>query len=55
MNPNTQLSQDEMGKRTFFILPYIKGTTDRIGRILNKYNIPIVFKPPKDRANFEKS
>jgi len=30
MNPNTQPSQDETGKRTFSILPYIKGTTDRI-------------------------
>jgi len=36
-----------MGKRTFFILPYIKGTTNRIGKILNKYNIQTVFKPPK--------
>jgi len=47
MNPNTQLSQDEMSKRIFSILPYIKGTTDCIGRILNKYNIQTVFKPLK--------
>jgi len=46
MNPNTQPSQDEMGKRIFSILPYIKETTDRIGRILNKYNIQTVFNPP---------
>jgi len=47
MNPNTQSSQDETGKRSFSILPYIKGITNRIGRILNKYNIQTVFKPPK--------
>ena len=27
--------------------PYVKGTTDRIGKILNKHNIRIIFKPPK--------
>jgi len=47
MNPNTQPSQDETGKRTFFILPYIKGTIDHIDRILNKYNIQTVSKPFK--------
>jgi len=47
MNPNTQPSQDETDKRTFSILLYIKGTTDRISRILNKYTIQTVFKLPK--------
>jgi len=47
MNPNTQPSQDETDKKNFSILPYIKGTIDRIGRILNKYNIQIAFKPSK--------
>jgi len=28
-----------------FILPYIKETTDRISRILNKHNIRTTFKP----------
>jgi len=53
---NTQPSQDKTGKRTIFILPYIKGITNRIGRILNKYKIQTVFKPlpQKDRAKFEK-
>jgi len=50
MNPNTQPSQDETDKRTFSIFLDIKRTTDHIGRILNKYNIQTVFKPPqKDR------
>jgi len=47
MNTDTQSSQDEMSKRTFFIFLYIKETTDRIDRILNNYNIQTVFKPPK--------
>jgi len=46
MNPNIQPSQDEMGKRTFSNSP-IKRTIDRVGRILNKYNIQTVFKSLK--------
>ena len=38
--PNTQIDD-----RTLTILPYIKGTTDRIGRILNKHNIRTIYKP----------
>ena len=34
-------------ERILSILPYVKGTTDRIGRILNKYNVRTIFKPPK--------
>ena len=30
-----------------FILPYVKGTTDQISRILNKHNIQTIFKPFK--------
>jgi len=45
---NTQPSQDETSKRrTFFILPYTKRTTDHIGKMMNKYNIQTVFKSPK--------
>jgi len=55
ISPNIQPLQDEMGKRIFSILLYVKGTIDHIGRMLNKYNIQIVLNPPKDRANFEKS
>jgi len=51
-NPNTQ---DETGKKIFSIFPYIKETTDRIGRILNKYNIQIVFKSQKKIGQFEES
>ena len=40
--PNTQTDD-----RTLTILPYVKGTTDRIGRILNKHNIRTIYKPPK--------
>jgi len=39
------LSQSD--KRILSILLYVKGTTDRIDRILNKYNIRIIFKTPK--------
>jgi len=35
INPNTQLSQDEMGKRIFPILPYIKKEKQQI--ISTKY------------------
>jgi len=34
-------------KRSFSILSLIKETIDYIDRILNKYNIQIVFKPPQ--------
>jgi len=37
------------------IPPYIKGTIDRIGRILNKHNIRTIFKSQKDRTNLKKS
>ena len=32
-------------QRTKTVLPYIKGTTDRIGRILRRHNISTAFKP----------
>jgi len=43
----TMVSDTQSDKRILSILPYVKGTTDRIGRILNKYNIRTIFKPPK--------
>jgi len=52
---NTQPSQDKTGKRTFSILPYIKGITDRIDRILNKYNIQIIFKLSKKIGQISKN
>ncbi|XP_018401736.1 PREDICTED: uncharacterized protein LOC108778909 [Cyphomyrmex costatus] len=42
---DTEQTQKE--KRRLSFLPYIKGTTDRIGRILNKHNIRTIFKPPR--------
>ena len=39
--------RSQLDKRILSILPYIKGTTNRIGRILNKHNIRTIFKPPK--------
>ena len=41
------VSDTQPDEKILSILPYIKGTTDRIGRILNKHNIRIIFKPPK--------
>lgn len=42
---DTQESQEE--KKWLSFLPYVKGTTDRIGKILNKHNIRTIFKPPR--------
>jgi len=39
--------RSQLDKRILSILPYVKGTTNRIGRILNKHNIRTIFKPPK--------
>ena len=44
---DTQQLQEELNKRSLSILPYVKGKIDRIGRILNKYNIRTIFKSPK--------
>jgi len=44
---DTQQLQEELNKRSLSILPYVKGKTDRIGRILNKYNIRTIFKSPR--------
>ena len=44
---NKTTVSDIQSERILSILPYIKGTINRIGRILNKYNIRIIFKPPK--------
>ena len=43
----TTVSDVQLDERILSVLPYVKGTTDRIGRILNKHNIRIIFKPPK--------
>jgi len=41
------VSDTQSDERILSILPYVKGTTDRIGRILNKHNIRTIFKPSK--------
>jgi len=41
------VSDIQPDERILTILPYVKGTTDRIGRILNKHNIRTIFKSPE--------
>ena len=43
----TTVSDKQSNERILSILSYIKGTIDRIVRILNKHNIRIIFKSPK--------
>ena len=38
---------DQLSKGVSLILPYVKGTTDRIARVLKNNNIKTVFKPHK--------
>ena len=59
-NPKTKNITEE---RPITIIPYVKGTTDKIGRLLRKHNIKTVYKPhqtirsylknPKDKIKFE--
>jgi len=44
----TRVSDTQSDERILFILPYVKGTIDQIGRILNKHNIRTIFKSPKN-------
>jgi len=39
----TTISDTQPDERILSILPYVKETTDRIDRILNKYNIRTIF------------
>ena len=43
----TTVSDTQPDDKILSILPYVKGITDRIGRILNKHNIRTIFKSPK--------
>ncbi|XP_018342267.1 PREDICTED: uncharacterized protein LOC108748544 [Trachymyrmex septentrionalis] len=43
----TTVSDTQLDNKILSILLYIKGTTDQIGRILNKHNIRIIFKSSK--------
>ncbi|XP_011858605.1 PREDICTED: uncharacterized protein LOC105556144 [Vollenhovia emeryi] len=42
---NTTTPETEKEKIKAVVLPYVRGTTDRISRILNKHNIKAIFKP----------
>ena len=44
---NQTVFDTQPDEKILSILSYVKGTTDRIGRILNKHNIQTIFKPPK--------
>ena len=47
----TTVSDTQSDERILSILPYVKGTTDRIGRILNKHNILSINHPKrKDKS-----
>ena len=44
---NTQSTEEPAEKRSRLTLPYIKGTTDRIGRLLRRHNLATAYKPHK--------
>ncbi|XP_011858601.1 PREDICTED: uncharacterized protein LOC105556140, partial [Vollenhovia emeryi] len=56
---DTRMPEAEKEKKKAVVLPYLRGTTDRISRVLSKHNIRVIFKPhnklsqmlpnPKDR------
>jgi len=43
----TMVSDTQPDERILFILSHVEGTTNRIGRILNKHNVWTIFKSPK--------
>jgi len=45
---------DTQSERILFIVPYIKRTTDRIDRILNKHNNPNYFQTTQKDPNHPK-
>ena len=51
----TTVFDTQPDERILFIFPYVKGTTDRIDRILNKHNIQIIFNTLKNRTNLKTS
>ena len=44
-----QRSLTQSDERILSILSYVKGTTNRIDKILNKHNIRTIYKPPKKK------
>ena len=50
-SPNdTETLDKERERKKKVVLPYLQGTTERIGRILSKHNIRVIFKPQKKIA-----
>ncbi|XP_018309188.1 uncharacterized protein [Mycetomoellerius zeteki] len=45
----TTVPDTQPDERILSILPFVKRTTDRIGRILNKHNIRTIFKPNRTK------
>ena len=50
----TMVSDTQLDERILSIFPYVKGTTDRIGRILNTISA-LFLSHPKNRPNLNKS
>ena len=50
-NPKNTSKNNDEEPRQKAVLPYIKGITDKIGRVLRKNNITPIFKPQKTIAN----
>ena len=42
---NVSINKEEKERRLGVHLPYVQGTTDKIARILKRYDIPSTFRP----------
>ena len=52
---NNQLETEKEDTKGFTVIPYVKGTSERIGRVLKKHNIRTVFKPHKKLSEVVRS
>ncbi|XP_011868909.1 PREDICTED: uncharacterized protein LOC105562568 [Vollenhovia emeryi] len=43
---DTRMPEAEKEKKKTVVLPHLRGTMDRISRVLSKHNIKVIFKPP---------
>ncbi|XP_055842472.1 uncharacterized protein LOC129909411 [Episyrphus balteatus] len=48
-----EMKENQLDKKAF--LPYVKGVTDRVGKILKRYGVKSIFLPPKKVINYLKS
>lgn len=48
---NKSLTKEEESSTQQAILPHIKEATDKIGRVLRKHNIKVVYEPPPTIGN----